>query len=115
MALRRFWITFEDGAKDLPLGFGVTAFDEKDAMEIVEGWLTENKFVVPTRQCILHDVDVSSLQGWRICRSLTSVSLPTAACGIRDATSDPNIRCTERSAADSKVNSRSGTHAGTVL
>jgi hypothetical protein len=59
--MRRFWITFEPHPGHFPMGFGVTAHDEADAMNIVREWCQDfdPRIELPSQVNVEPDVDVS--------------------------------------------------------
>jgi hypothetical protein len=72
--LRRFWIEFEKD-KDDPwrhgLGFGVTAYDAKDALSLLaESICKESKF--PVVRKMISDVDVSTLDQGHVIPNMES-------------------------------------------
>ena len=62
-ALRRFWFKFE-GDKSSPLGYGVTAWTEEDALSILQTQIFDDQPLLP--HTVVRDVDVSSLDAGHI-------------------------------------------------
>lgn len=64
MSLHRYWFTFSDPPKYSPLGLGcgVTAFNYKDAVEIMTSKVFANfELPIPIIESVIEDVDVSNL------------------------------------------------------